>query len=164
MLFVAFGQNLPKQKPPQIIPTMVCGGKCLQVGAENSHPKMVSPGKSCVSPKNTPITPCAWCKISLVNHCCCIRLKLPIPGSDINSHSHHPSLFKKKVFEKNLHFLHQTKKMPIKPELFRCRIGCRILLPLGVILHQQHYFGWLHALFCMVWLDTLPMSYHGNAQ
>ena len=36
----------------------------------------------------------------------------------------------KKVSEKNLHFLHQTKKIPIKPELFWCRIGCRILLSL----------------------------------
>ena len=44
---------------------------------------------------------------------------------------HHPSLPpQKKVSEKNLHFLHQAKKSPIKPELFRCRIGCRILLSL----------------------------------
>ena len=32
----------------------------------------------------------------------------------------------KKVFENNLHFLHQAKKIPIKPGIFRCRIGCRI--------------------------------------
>ena len=43
---------------------------------------------------------------------------------------------KKKVFENNLHFLHQAKKMSIKPGIFRCRIGCRIFLALEVILHQ----------------------------
>ena len=57
----------------------------------------------------------------------------------------------KKVFENNLHFLHQAKKTPIKPGLFRCRIGCRIFLSLSIILHQQHRFSWLHALFRVEW-------------
>ena len=56
-----------------------------------------------------------------------------------------------KVFEKNLHFLHQAKKKPIKPSLFWCRIGCRIFLSLSIILHQQHSFSWLHALFRVEW-------------
>ena len=64
---------------------------------------------------------------------------------------HTTPLSSKKVFEKNLHFLHQAKKIPIKPSLFRCRIGCRIFLPLSIILHQQHRFSWLHALFRAEW-------------
>ena len=64
---------------------------------------------------------------------------------------HYPYLFWKKVSGKNLHFLHHTMKMPIKPYIFRCRKGCRILLSLRVILHQQRRFDWLRALFHVVW-------------
>ena len=64
---------------------------------------------------------------------------------------HTTPLSSKKVFENNLHFLHQAKKTPIKPSLFWCRIGCRIFLSLSIILHQQHRFSWLHALFRVEW-------------
>ena len=57
----------------------------------------------------------------------------------------------KKVFEKNLHFLHQAKKTPIKPDVFGCSIGCRIFLLSGIILHQQHRFGRFRAPFRVVW-------------
>lgn len=119
---------------------MVCGGKCLQAGAENSHPKMVSPEKSCVSPKNTPYTP-----LHLMQDFSCEPLLLYPSETPHTKLRHYQSLtsplsLQKKVFEKKLHFLHLTKKMPIKPELFRCRIGCRILFSLAVILHQQHRF------------------------
>lgn len=64
---------------------------------------------------------------------------------------HYPYLFWKKVSGKNLHFLHHAMKIPIKTYIFRCRKGCRILLSLRAILHQQHHFGWLRALFRVVW-------------
>ena len=45
--------------------------------------------------------------------------------------------------KKNLHFLHQEKKRSVKSGYFGWRIGCRILLSPGAILHPQHRLDWL---------------------
>ena len=91
--------------------------------------------------------PCAWNEMFFMSHWWCFH---NLVGKGSTWHATPPVFPQKKVSEKKLHFLCQAKKTLIKPNLFRCRIGCRILFSRGIILHQQHRFGWLHALLCMI--------------
>ena len=52
-------------------------------------------------------------------------------------------ILQKKVLCFSPTFLHQSLKFPLFIENFRWRIGCRILLSPGAILHPQHRFDWL---------------------
>lgn len=53
-------------------------------------------------------------------------MKRQMCGTFRDTHVTHHSSPQKKVFGKNLHFLHPVGKIPIKSGDFGCRIGCRM--------------------------------------
>lgn len=53
-------------------------------------------------------------------------MKRQMCGAFRDTHVTHHSSPQKKVFGKNLHFLHPVGKIPIKSGDFGCRIGCRM--------------------------------------